>query len=342
MHHDDEKDWARFSRVFALTFGSVLAFIIAFITLFDPYHNIPFSPPITRHFMDNNERFLFPSLARDEAFDSAIIGTSSARLLSSDILDPGLRTRFANLTLSAGRPYEQAALAKLFLDHHEAPSTILWGIDQIWCYADGTKPQAPERQFPNWMHDNNPYNDLLYLLNGKSLEIASRQLRYYFGLDILRYQQNGYDYFLPPQSEYDITKARMNIYNSESPKKFTPTKWDGKTRRYDSLALFQEIVERMPDETRLVIVYPPHHAYFYNRNIQRLESCKSAFSTLAQRAHKNTRIIDFMIDSPLTRSDETYWDPLHYNAAAADRLSNMIVDTVNSEPLSPDDQEIVR
>ena len=34
--------------------------------------------------------------------------------------------------------------------------------------------------------------------------------------------------------------------------------------------------------------------------------------------------IDFMINSPITREESSYWDPLHYTVEIADQLAQLI------------------
>ncbi len=35
----------------------------------------------------------------------------------------------------------------------------------------------------------------------------------------------------------------------------------------------------------------------------------------------NTIVVDFMLPSPITETDDNYWDALHYRVAVADRLA---------------------
>jgi hypothetical protein len=52
---------------------------------------------------------------------------------------------------------------------------------------------------------------------------------------------------------------------------------------------------------------------------QQLIECKRRVAAFA-REIPNTIVLDFMIDSALTREDRNYWDSLHYTQAIADEL----------------------
>src|SRR5947199_4219350 len=109
--------WDRFLRQTLLTFGGLLAFAYAFILLLNPYGHLPWHPFGAHVIMDINQRFQYPAIARSRLFDSAVIGTSSSRLLDPDRLDAALGGRFANLAMNAARSWEQYQLARLFLHH---------------------------------------------------------------------------------------------------------------------------------------------------------------------------------------------------------------------------------
>ena len=124
--------------------------------------------------MVSNQRYAFPQLARDPAYNSAVFGNSTMRLLKTTKLNAAFDTHFAQLSLNNGQAYEQYRLGDLYLRHHPAPKVILYGIDQVWC-----RPGPPVRRFPfgplpEWMYDENRWNDLWNQLNARTLEAGWR------------------------------------------------------------------------------------------------------------------------------------------------------------------------
>ena len=93
--------WSQFIRwvMFAVVaFGGIL---YGAILILDPYQNVPFSPSLNRAPVSTNQRFAYPALARDPIFDSAIIGTSTTRLLDPARLSSFLDARFVNLSMNS-------------------------------------------------------------------------------------------------------------------------------------------------------------------------------------------------------------------------------------------------
>jgi hypothetical protein len=342
--------WRRFNRIFLGTLAVVVVLVAGFLAWTDPYRNIPFRDNTAQPLMDVNQRYLYPSVARDPRFDSAVFGTSSIRLLDPRKLEHLLGGRFAELAMNSATAYEEYRLAKLFIDWRKQRArplrTVIFGIDVVWCHVEEGFQRFTKRPFPPWMYDDNRWNDLLYLFNSKALEIGARYVGYRLGLgDQPRYDRTGYADFLPPRSEYDLARARQHIYGAPHPKPIVPVRpparisaaerreWTFATHR-----LFRELLERLPAETTKVIAFVPYHAYRQPRPGSRTEAvyeeCKRRFVEMAQTA-SNAVVLDFMRPSAITCKDENYWDPLHYSVQTASLLVRLIgkaVATGKSEP----------
>ena len=76
-----------------------------------------------------NARFSMPALARSQRFDSAVLGSSSSRLLRPEQLDALIGGRFANLAMNAATAWEQAQLLAVFARTHAQARTVVWGLD---------------------------------------------------------------------------------------------------------------------------------------------------------------------------------------------------------------------
>ncbi len=179
---DDASAWRGMARTAAVTLAGGLALVCGVIFLVDPYDVVPFSPRAERPMMDLNQRWLYPGVARSGRFDSYVIGTSTIRLLDPERLDRAFGGRFANLAMNSATAWEQDQLARVILRAGGPPRTLVIGIDTVWCARDADTQRITFRGFPEWMYDDNRWNDLLHLLNGKTLEIAGRLLGYWLGL----------------------------------------------------------------------------------------------------------------------------------------------------------------
>ena len=326
--------WSTFWSVFVASAVLTVGLLYAFVLVVDPYGTLPFSPDFEREPVTTNQRFSFPALAASSRFDSAIFGTSTTRLLNPENFNDLFAARFANLSMNSATTYEQERLYNLFVDHHPAPHMVIFGLDEEWCSIEPSLPKFTFRPFPPWLYDGNSWNDALYLFNFSALEQAARQFGYLTGLRKPKYGRDGYTNFLPPVEQYDIEKARFNIYGAAGPAAKSvitapPQDYAAQRQawRYTVHQRMRDMLARLPDETAKVLMFVPYHSVRLpdEGTIEwaRWDECKRRLATMAAQS-PNAHTIDFMVRSQITMSDENYWDALHYTNEIASRLAELI------------------
>lgn len=207
---------------------------------------------------------------------------------------------------------------------------MLLGLDEPWCSLEQHTERYTFREFPEWLYDSDPLNDYLHLFNGKTLEQAARMVQLWTGMREPRYGRDGYRNFLPGPSHYDLARARELIYGPagvrEREPAATPVTVPPAERaawRIPGIALLRDLLAQIPDDTRVLLFFVPYHVFHQplpgTHAHTRWVECRERV-VAAARARAGTRVIDFMIESPLTSHDEHYWDPLHYNTTVADRV----------------------
>ena len=316
--------WSRHLRIMLASFAGLLALAAVLIFIANPYGNLTGSP--LRHvLMDDNQRFQYPAVIRSKRYDSIVIGTSTARLLEPARLEAGLGGRFANLALNSGTPWEQWRVARLMAATVGRPRTLVVGLDRVWCEIDADSRRITTRGFPEWMFDDNPWNDLAYMLNIRTIEIAGRRIGHALGLAKERWPHNGYEIFTPPESSYDAAKARRNIHGSntltgqrarrERPGPEVPP--DG----FPALAWLESLAGDTRFE-RVVLAFMPTHVATHpaagSPAADRETNCKAKILEIARRHRRS--VVDFRIRSSITERDENYWDALHYRVPVATRV----------------------
>jgi hypothetical protein len=319
--------WRRFLWiVFGASFG-ILALLGLFILLMNPYGNLPRLLFSEHAITDINQRFQYPALVRSGHFDSVVIGTSDARLLDPAALDKVFGGRFANLAMNAGLAWEQYRLADLFIRETPHPRTLLVALDHVWCAADASTTRTTFRGFPDWMYDDNRWNDLGYMLNDKAVEISGRRLATALGWQAPRFQA-GYEVFTPPESAYDPVKVRHKLWGDGGPRPidaveppYTPTAAERAAWQFPALNWLDETLSRFSG--RAVLVFMPAHIVAQpipgSLGAARENECKARVAAIARR-HGASPVIDFRIRSEITANDNNYWDPLHYRLPIADRV----------------------
>ena len=327
----------------ATTIGTAVglgATIYALLLVIDPYDTIFFAPPFDRAPVTTNQRFSFPALARRQRFDSAVIGTSSTRLLDPGRLNEVLGGSFVNLSMNSGTAYEQLQIFKVFVRHHPRARTIIFGLDIEWCEVVETYEKFTPRPFPPWMYDDDPWNDLAHLFNLPALEEMGRQFAYLTGLRAQKYGKDGFTDFLPPIEAYELERARRHLYDGQTPHRKAPVAepidpapevraaWPFATH-----PLMAEMLRALPDETVKVLMFVPYHHFHQPAPGSRQDAywaeCKRRLTKLAA-GFANTHVLDFMIHSEITLRDRNYWDPLHFDRNIASQLIALIARAVET------------
>ena len=309
--------WRRFLAWLLGTGLGLLAFVYAFVAVVDPWGVLPLSPPLPRVPISTNARFSFPALARNPAFDSIILGTSTSRMVRPAVLDGPFAARFANLAMNSASPYEQMQLLALFARTHPNPRYVMVGLDSAWCERV-TRPDLG-RPFPAWMYAGSPWRGYAHIANLYAVQEAANQFAVLIGLKRRRYGLDGYTSFLPDDSRYDparvaaIFAAMGGDVPNLPPQPVT----------LPALPALATGLASLPAATRKLLVFMPsdlgQHGAPGSDAAAVLAACKAAVTDIARRV-PGSLVVDFQIDSPITRPRENFWDPLHYRIGIADRL----------------------
>ncbi|MEA3231336.1 MAG: hypothetical protein U9Q05_06240 [Thermodesulfobacteriota bacterium] len=330
--------WKTFLRTAACVLVVLFLGSVVFIMVVDPYASIPFSPDWERSTVGGDQRLFYPNLARAARFDSAIVGTSSGRLLRPEDLNKQFASRFVNLCLNSASVYEQESMLNIFLAHHPHPKTVIFGIDHVYVDEKYNKPHIePAFEWPEWLYDQNPFNNFPpYRLH--TLTHAWRQFLSMTGLKTYKYGRDGYTDFTRPMDEYDLNRARMKIYGTQEPKPvkavFPPAQMSSAeidAFKFPNLAILVRMLRKLPHETVKILVLMPAHHF-----IQPAPGSADAihWQEFLRRLTKLTRnlpggyILNFNIPSPITTQDANYWDGLHYTVVVAAELVSLIAEGV--------------
>jgi hypothetical protein len=333
--------WRRFARTLVLVLLLVTGVLYGFVLIVDPYDTVPFSPDLERVPVDGIQRLFHPMLARSAKFDSAVIGNSNIRLLKPEQLNALFGGAFVNLGMNAASPWEQLQMFRLFNRHHQDIGTVIFGLDYLWCLEQWADQRfvgsVSAADFPDWMYDESPWNDFPPL-NLPVLKHAWRQLMAIAGLEQYEPGLDGYTVFTKPMDEYKLDKARREIYGSAEPKVKTPvvpavqfSEAELAGLQYPALDRLKSMLGELGPDARKIMLFVPYHWYYQatpgSKNALVWNECKRRVVELAS-AHPNAYVVDFMIESDITTTDENYWDSVHYTLDVADRLASLMAGAI--------------
>ena len=326
--------WKRYFRTLMIALIGIFAGGYLFIIIADPYGVVPNSLSKNRGFA-TDPRFFMPNLAKRTQFDSAIIGTSTIRLLNPEDLNPLFNGRFVNLGMNGAFLSEQKAILDIFLRYHRRPKAIVLGVDHLnfdkSTYHEKYLDQFPEH-FPKWLYDEKRANDLP-TYNWRTMQHAIRQMRGITGLTQFKYRFDGYEDFTK-RRPYDIDRARKIIYGSTTPKnkiavnppaQATPEQIEA--FKFPALSHLEKMLKRLPASTLKIVIVPPFHIYHQatpgSMEAIQWDEFKRRVAAIVCR-YQNIALIDFMIESPLTTKDENFLDQIHYRVPVAQEIARLM------------------
>jgi len=319
--------WRDSNRIFLATFVGILSTVYIFILLVDPYSVVPFSLPFERP-ISSSQRQMYPQILRTGRYDSVVVGTSTSRLFDPLALGHVLGAHFASLAMPSMTAWEQVQIIDYFRRTVASPKALLIGLDHEWCHRNSDADDR-EKEFPFWAYDENRWNDFLYLLNNPTLEVAGRTVGRLLGLNSEKLREDGFEVFVPPESAYDLARARYNIWGAKGPRTPDPlppplelSQLERDAMVFASLAWLDSSLASLPSSTKKLLVFTPVHANALPAagsygEAQEAE-CKTRVARIARQ--RGAMLIDWRLVSPLTTDDSHFWDGLHYRLPIAYRL----------------------
>ncbi|AWN45917.1 hypothetical protein DK419_05940 [Methylobacterium terrae] len=315
---DPAESWRRFAGLLVGAAGLLGLGVLAFVAVLDPYGLRAAPGRAPGPIMDLNQRFMYPQVVRGGAYDSAVFGTSTARLLDPQGLDRAFGGHFANLAMNAATPWEQTQLARLFLGREPARA-VLFGLDAPWCEVEAETKRLTFRAFPPWLYREPPaWSAVFHQWNQQSAEIAGRALLHRLGRMPARIRGDGYEVFTPPESQYDAVRAAAHIHG-DAPAPNEGPEGDPAT---PALAWLDDLLGLAPADALKLVAFMPVNVAAQPRpgsaGAAREAVCKARTAEIARR--RGAVLVDFRIPSAVTRDDTNYWDALHYRLPVAARI----------------------
>jgi hypothetical protein len=314
--YDSAPNWRRFARDIVAAVLSIGLAIIAFIAAADPYGLRAALGRPAGPIVDTAQRWSYPQVARGGAFDSAVFGSSTSRLLDPVALDGAFGGHFANLAMNAATPDEQLRLASLFLVGRDA-KLVLFGLDATWCSAaPKTRTAIP---FPDWLYEKDAPFGFLRQVNLRSLESAAKSALVRAGHGRPAIRGDGYAVFTPPEATYDPERARQHIASAA---RDAGDRADPVDAPMPALAQLEALLADLSPRTRVILAFMPVHARVQGqpgtKSGERENACKARAAQVGAR--RGVLVVDFRIPSDVTTQDTNYWDALHYRLPVAARI----------------------
>ena len=154
-------------KVFVIMISVLLLIIlpVGIITaVIDPYFH--FHKPIEGlNYPLNNERYQNYGIARNYDYDAVIVGTSMSEYFKPSEFDELFGVKSVKLPLSGGSQLEINEELNFVFSHHSNVRYVIRGIDLFRAFDSKDSRDYPAEDYPTYLYDDNPINDIRYVLN---------------------------------------------------------------------------------------------------------------------------------------------------------------------------------
>jgi hypothetical protein len=173
------------------------------------------------------------------------------------------------------------------------------------------------------------------MFNDKALENTVRLLELVTGHREPKYRPNGYQDFTADFGAYDPVAVGRRLYPAGKPaERRIPAIAPGAEHPewvFAAHVLLADMLRRSPGSARKLLIFAPLHGDYLARSAELYRECKGRIMAIADT--HGGQVLDFMLESPLTRDDDNYWDPLHYRATVAREIELQIANAVAGRPM---------
>lgn len=306
----------------------------------DPYQQYSFNNP-TNDYMESrsmySQRYLAAGFAENLDYETILVGSSMSENFIKDSIDKSLNTKSAKLSISGGTPYEIKNVLNKAISTGKTKTALIC----IDVYMYNNEVDFKREPYPDYLYDNNSFNDVSYLLSHKifiedSLKLKNSRKDDSESFDLNKLYldnsktQYSYDtvlngYEVPIYSEIkpkDLANDFSRIINyPEDDETFLLMK-DNFTSNLLSVIENNKNVD-------FKLFFPPNSILFWNRSaeydghIRLLKFKQYMFEAL--KDYDNVELYDFQDIRDITYNLSYYKDSSHYSA----KVGNLVLDLMS-------------
>ncbi|RAP35868.1 hypothetical protein DID80_05835 [Candidatus Marinamargulisbacteria bacterium SCGC AAA071-K20] len=270
----------------------------------------------------NNQRFANAGAVRTADYNSVILGGSLTENLPITQLNKMFDANFIKLAVSGSTAYESRLFAQKAFKTHEV-QTVVSPID-FFAFRGSTTRLHKTYEFPEYLLDNNPFNDLSLYVNFDTFKYSLKLIiNAVLNKSIGKFTTDHEDLFNWYRTDKD--KFSYDHFSKAWENRGELSEEDGRSYNVNLLetsfrANFLVLIKNNPN-TQFHIYFPPYSSLMYCLFIDdKPHFIKEivAFKKMVMEStlpYKNVHLYDFQTATHITTKSENYKDLSHYSPA---------------------------
>ncbi|MDR0948096.1 MAG: hypothetical protein LBM69_01105 [Lachnospiraceae bacterium] len=315
------KTWSSWSRHVLLSLGCILLLIAVMMILVDPYMH--YHKPLSGlSFNFPPQRYGSDGIEKNFSYDAILLGNSLAENFKTSEFDALFDTHAVKLIFSGSYLQEMSMNLQNSFAYNDDIHVVLWSINYPYLLFDADLKAYSDTDYPTYLYDDNPFNDVHYLYN--SFAIA-RTLHTLFNTVRGKEAETFDDYsaWSAPTGREAILQHYTRIEKTEPSSSDVNTQATTRTLAMNILP----VIEAHPN-TRFILFFPPYSIIWWDEAIRRntlqefLQGENVALTTLL--SYDNVEVYCFHEAIDIYSDLNHYSDILHYNATINSWILNQI------------------
>ena len=273
----------------------------------------------------NNQRYQNDGIVRHFDYDALITGTSMTENFRTSEFDALFGAKTIKVSFSGGSFPELIAILEQAIAHNPDLKTILLCIDE-WFLSSGRELIQADGAYPTYLYDDNPFNDVEYLLN--------REIFWENTLKVLSHTKKGL-----PTTSFDEYGSWVYPYNAEvvlanysrpEPAQIQPMTESDSARLRDTLENTLVKMAREHPEIRFLLYFPPYSVLTWDQSIRegrfpRNVNMYELASEILLEA-ENIQLFSFHTDFETITNLDNYRDVVHHS----DKINSLLLERIRA------------
>lgn len=273
----------------------------------------------------NNQRYQNDGIVRHFDYDALITGTSMTENFKTSEFNALFGVNAVKVSYSGGTFPELTANLEQALEHNSEIKFVIFCMDQ-WFLTAGRELIQASGDYPVYLYDDNPFNDVEYLLN--------REIFWENTLQVLSHTKKGlpttsFDDYSSWVYPYDAQIVLAN-YNRPEPDTSVPATESDYSRLKDTLENTLIRLARLHPDTTFIVYFPPYSILAWDTWLQEglfsknLDLYQSACEILLQQ--ENIHVFSFHSDYETITDLNNYRDRGHHS----DQINSLLLQRFRS------------
>lgn len=276
-----------------------------------------------------DERYQNDGILRNFDYDAIITGSSMTENFKTSLFDSYFGTHSVKVPSAGGTYKEIGDMLRKAYSHNGNISHVMRSLDSSMLVAD--KDSLDYEEYPDYLYDNNIFNDVNYILNK---DLYNKYTEYLFTFNRLGGITTSFDVYKNWSGLYDVSGEQLIAEHVENRREKNLEKVD--FTEEDAVMLSENleqnvisIIEENP-QTQFYLFDPPYSLLFFDDLYcdGKIDYYVDAWILEAQMLlqYDNVHFFSFWMDTSVILDFEGYKDSLHYEQ----RISDYIIDCMGN------------